>query len=539
MVTQSFIVGFLGKTSANSADTKKKETINSDSYPSFIDSLNSTLEKNLAGKSSRKVQRSADAIVGVRTDKQNVKPAESNSVTDRSESGSEIKSYKDAVKENKQLTETKNVKSSEDKTADKNESVEKTSEQGTERLEKTLIEESLAQILNISVEELKKIMSTLSISSEELGDASKTAEIAGKISDMFGLNSEQKATLIKITEFTLKESKGMVHKLETQENAKVEDTNKEGWVKLEGIDIEVVETDKKNKLQDVEVFAGKLREVLDKLRDKLENEPEKLIEEITHTVEELSANEVKPANGKSAIKTETDKELNLSPMDEKAVKTSQDTGKQEENKEELLSDKETETMNFPKVETANSLEANTEGVDQNQFNNILNNQQIKTDAATEVSEVKSEVAVSKKEIISQIVEKAKVILTDEKSEMVIDLKPDHLGKLSLKVVTERGSVVAKFVAENEQVKAAIESNMDNLKESLTKQGFSVQGFSVSVGQESKKGFNESNVFSKNNNKPNKGEKVVTATVGGVSVIEEEQHRLNPYMVNNSSIDLTA
>jgi len=301
----------------------------------------------------------------------------------------------------------------------------------------------------------------------------------------------------------------------------------------------VVETDKKNKLQDVDVFAGKLRKVLNTLRDKLEEEPEKLFEEITHTVEELSANEVKPAIGKSVIKIGTDKELNLSPMDEKAVKTSQDTGKPEENKEELLDDDKTKTMNFPKVETANSLEANTEGVDQYQFNNILNNQQIKANAATDVSEVKSEVAVSKKEIISQIVEKAKVILTDEKSEMVIDLKPDHLGKLSLKVVTERGSVIAKFIAENEQVKAAIESNMDNLKESLTKQGFSVQGFSVSVGQESKKGFNESNVFSKNNSKPDKGEKVMTATVGGVSVIEEEHRRLNPYMVNNSSIDLTA
>jgi len=65
--------------------------------------------------------------------------------------------------------------------------------------------------------------------------------------------------------------------------------------------------------------------------------------------------------------------------------------------------------------------------------------------------------------------------------MVIDLKPEHLGKLELKIVTERGMVVAKFVAENEQVKAALESNMNMLKESLEKQGFLVEGFSVTVG----------------------------------------------------------
>ena len=64
-----------------------------------------------------------------------------------------------------------------------------------------------------------------------------------------------------------------------------------------------------------------------------------------------------------------------------------------------------------------------------------------------------------------------MLLSGEKSEMVIDLKPDHLGKLALKIATERGIVVAKFIAENEQVKAALESNMNMLKESLEKQGF--------------------------------------------------------------------
>ncbi len=539
MITQSFVVGFLGKTSENSSGVKKSETKNSGSYPSFIDSLNSSVEKNYAGNSNRNVQRSADLIVGMRKDKQNVKPAELSSGAVETESDNKIKSYKEAVKEHGQLTEKKKVTISKGKTADKNENIEKTSEQETEKIEETLIEESLAQILNISVEELKKIMSTLNISPEELCDASKTAEIAGKISDMFGLDTEQKATLIKITEVTLKESKSRVNALEIQDNMENEGTNKEGWIELEGIDVEVVETDKKVKHPGIEVFESKLKEVLNNLTDKLENEPEKLFEEITQTVEGIMPKDLKTVNGKSTMETESVKEVNLTPTENKDLKTSQDSDKSGENKEELLSDKEAEAPDIQKAQPENTLKTNTEGVDQSRFNNILNNQQIKTGATAEVSEVKSEVTVSKKEIISQIVEKAKVILTDEKSEMVIDLKPDHLGKLSLKIVTERGNVMAKFVAENEQVKAAIESNMDSLKESLTKQGFSVQGFSVSVGQESRKGFNESYRFSKNNNKSDEGEKVMASVVGGVSVLEENQLRLNPYMVNNSSIDLTA
>lgn len=92
--------------------------------------------------------------------------------------------------------------------------------------------------------------------------------------------------------------------------------------------------------------------------------------------------------------------------------------------------------------------------------------------------------IVKSEFLNHVVERAKVILSPEKSEMVIDLKPDTLGKLSLKIVTERDVVMAKFTADNQQVKEILESNMEFLKDSLEKQGFNVQGFSVSVGKDS-------------------------------------------------------
>ncbi len=92
--------------------------------------------------------------------------------------------------------------------------------------------------------------------------------------------------------------------------------------------------------------------------------------------------------------------------------------------------------------------------------------------------------VSKEEVIKQIINKAVATVTEDKAQMVIDLKPDHLGKLVLKVVTERGIVTAQMVAENQQVKQLIESNFNMLKDALEKQGITVQQFSVSVGQDS-------------------------------------------------------
>ena len=90
--------------------------------------------------------------------------------------------------------------------------------------------------------------------------------------------------------------------------------------------------------------------------------------------------------------------------------------------------------------------------------------------------------VSAREIISQITGKAAVTLTQDRSEMVIELKPESLGRLSLKVVTENGIVMAKFVAENAQVQKLLESNMQMLKESLERRGSSYRASTCRSGR---------------------------------------------------------
>lgn len=86
-------------------------------------------------------------------------------------------------------------------------------------------------------------------------------------------------------------------------------------------------------------------------------------------------------------------------------------------------------------------------------------------------------------VIRQVIEKAGTILSENKTEMVMQLKPESLGKISLRVIHERGEIIARFVAENDQVKSILESNMQLLKDSLQRSGVSVQSLSVSVGQQ--------------------------------------------------------
>lgn len=66
--------------------------------------------------------------------------------------------------------------------------------------------------------------------------------------------------------------------------------------------------------------------------------------------------------------------------------------------------------------------------------------------------------------------------------MVIKLKPEHLGELTLKVsVTANGSVNASFHTDNAQVRGIIESSMVQLKQELQAQGLKVDNVGVYAG----------------------------------------------------------
>ncbi|NJD02756.1 MAG: flagellar hook-length control protein FliK, partial [Ruminiclostridium sp.] len=169
---------------------------------------------------------------------------------------------------------------------------------------------------------------------------------------------------------------------------------------------------------------------------------------------------------------------------------------------------------------------------------VLNGLQSKeTEAIAENAGMKT--PLSGKEILNQVIEKAKVVLTADKSEMVIDLKPDSLGKLSLKVGTEHGMVMAKFIAESQQVRQVLEANMQLLKESMEKQGLNVQGFSVSVRQESHGSRNDYNSYGDG------GRRIPTIQVPGsgrmyIDAAEVDRLlRINPYRQEGNTINLTA
>ena len=86
------------------------------------------------------------------------------------------------------------------------------------------------------------------------------------------------------------------------------------------------------------------------------------------------------------------------------------------------------------------------------------------------------------EIPRQIVEQARLLRTMTDTQMVIRLKPEHLGELTLRVaVGADGSVQASFHSDNAHVRNVIENSLMQLRQELNNQGLKVDRVGVYTG----------------------------------------------------------
>lgn len=100
-------------------------------------------------------------------------------------------------------------------------------------------------------------------------------------------------------------------------------------------------------------------------------------------------------------------------------------------------------------------------------------------------------------VLAQIVDKAKLMVKLNSSEMNIQLKPEFLGKLSIKVLVEDGLVTARFVTDNNHVKQVLESSLGALRQSLESQGLKVDKTEVEVQTGNDRGFGNPNSWQEN------------------------------------------
>ena len=74
-------------------------------------------------------------------------------------------------------------------------------------------------------------------------------------------------------------------------------------------------------------------------------------------------------------------------------------------------------------------------------------------------------------------------MTDGVSEMDMQLHPANLGSVHIHLEAKEGVLTAQFTAQNESVKAALESQMIQLKDSFEEQGLTVESIEVMVSSQ--------------------------------------------------------
>lgn len=88
--------------------------------------------------------------------------------------------------------------------------------------------------------------------------------------------------------------------------------------------------------------------------------------------------------------------------------------------------------------------------------------------------------IQQADIIRQVIEQIKVFSGSDMNRIEVQLYPQHLGKIQIQVMMKNGSMTAHITAETEMAKAAIENQLQQLKETFREQGMKVHEVDVSV-----------------------------------------------------------
>jgi len=111
--------------------------------------------------------------------------------------------------------------------------------------------------------------------------------------------------------------------------------------------------------------------------------------------------------------------------------------------------------------------------------NLLTQTQNALNASKEIETFSTKDA---EQIMDQITESIKVSINTENTEINMKLHPESLGNVNIKVTANgEGTLTAQITAQNESVKAVIESQAMVLKENLEAKGITVEAIEVMVG----------------------------------------------------------
>lgn len=172
-----------------------------------------------------------------------------------------------------------------------------------------------------------------------------------------------------------------------------------------------------------------------------------------------------------------------------------------------------------------------------------------TEAIDNATGTGSTYGVNGQEILRQITDYIRVHVNVETTEMELQLHPASLGNIKVQLASTEGVLTAIFTTENEAVKAALESQLVQLKENFAQQGLKVesvevnvsaQGFERSLDQQEQQGQNQF----QNANGRNRSRRIRLNGIDGTEDIlpedmtEDDRIVADMMIRNGNSVDIT-
>lgn len=142
---------------------------------------------------------------------------------------------------------------------------------------------------------------------------------------------------------------------------------------------------------------------------------------------------------------------------------------------------EEQSANESGVQTKNdALDSVNQNAAETTFAQVQNNAR-ETVPQVQSAAVQTTQQVDVAEVVRQIVEYSKVVVTNHATTMEMQLNPENLGKIYMEITSKDGVVSAHITAQNEVVKEALESQLVELRQNLNQAGVKVDAVEVAVG----------------------------------------------------------
>ena len=403
--------------------------------------------------------RAESKTSNVKGDNKNYKS--SNNTKDKNFNNSQVDKYK-----NKQVVDNDNIKLDNKKDA-YTDKIEKEPVSGLESVkdeEQVIVVDEkilnkLSEILGISTDKIMEILSSLSLSISMLQEPENLIKF---LQSSFNVENPIQLLSMDNIKDVMKNITDIAKSINYTDVISIDENMAD---KLNNILEE-------NKLKDVTLLGAKDKSIKQKISN--------LLEELNGSIKESSENTSVTNNVKvnlnednSKLSKNTEELVNIEEIRDIKV-SNQETGYYQGNQQNNKNSNENLLLGEKVLESVVKQSDNEEIFSISEVNS---NTKVFNASLPKTQVLKN---INTSDVIAQIMEKLKVSVKPDLSEVKILLRPEQLGEVSLKIATQNGIVTAQFIAESQKVKEIIESNFNQLRDMLSEQGVDVGALEVNV-----------------------------------------------------------